>query len=112
MLAAAGCSSPDPVEVVFFYDEICPSCEDYIRAEEIAGRVVSLGRTNRAVSAEAHNTAIPSGQSRLAEYIEKHRLPDVSASAPLLFVDEEYTVGYEEIEAEVSRLLDRGLSER
>lgn len=97
------------VEIVFFYDEICPSCEDYARAEDIAGQVVSLGRWTQRVKAEAYNAAAEIGSTRLNAYIVQHGLPDVSGSVPLLFVGREYTVGYEEIEAAVAQLTAKGV---
>ena len=108
VVALAACGGRDPVEIAFFYDEICPSCDDYVIAEDIAGRVVSLGRLNRRVRAEAHNAATATGQARLAEYVDQHAVPDISASMPLLFVGEEYTVGYEEIEDRVAELSEKG----
>ena len=96
--APAGCTrSGEPERVAFFYQEVCPSCEDYQRAERIAGRVFTLGRRSRAITAEAHNLLDQPSLDRLEEVLRQAGLPDISRSVPLLVVNDRYIVGYEEM---------------
>jgi hypothetical protein len=103
LLVVFSCESPQRVQLAFFFSEICPSCEDYERAEHIAGVVLELAG-NRRITGEIHNIVSQEAQDRLEEVIRERGTPDVSLSLPILFVDDRYVVGYEEIEEELAGL--------
>lgn len=88
--------------IAFFYHETCPTCDEYKQAKEIESLLreasvqgyfpwekISLSSTN--VLQEAH-------LKQLQDFIEEKGFPDVSRSLPVIFVNQELVVGYEEIE--------------
>lgn len=106
--AATGCSNDTDREVttvLFFYEEICPSCDTYQAAERIAGDLAGLNATDR-FKADSYNIADPRNRRKLLEALEQRQLPDISRSLPILLVNDRYMVGYDEIREAVDGLDD------
>lgn len=99
------CKSEPSQEIAFFYLEVCPSCESYEMAEELSHSVLDLTKTGE-FSGRGWNLGIQDKeiQKSLTDYIEKYNLPDVSYSLPLLFIGEEYIVGYDDINQRIKSL--------
>lgn len=104
MLLTLACAPREVSDVDFFYREICPECEGYRRARSITGELSTVDRERDDVEAESHNLIDPSAESLLLQELSRRGLPDVSKSLPLLLVDGEYFVGYDDIEAAVAEL--------
>jgi hypothetical protein len=90
--------------VAFFHEETCPSCESYLRAQEIASRVVRLGQRDERVSPEAYSLLEQSGQVRFIELRKRGGDACVQAWAPLLVVGDRCVTGYEAIDAALRQL--------
>ena len=99
ILAYSGCSNNTPKarDLVFFYMETCPSCENYQRAEKLGSRIFNLNKKSQWNGA-AYNVANPENGAKLKKILTEKKLPDISRSLPLLILDNEYYNGYEAIE--------------
>jgi len=104
VLLFVGCSRPDPIQVSFFCDELCPACDTYKRAASITDRLAWIGKRNKNYSVKSYNLLNPGSEAILRDLIEERGFPDVSLSIPLLFVGDTYYVGYDDIEAAVTEL--------
>jgi hypothetical protein len=74
----------------FFYLELCPGCEDYETAERISASVIGLG-------GKALNIIHDEDAMTMKELLTGKNLADISHSLPILIVEDQYYVGYEEI---------------
>lgn len=81
----------------FFYMELCPSCEEYEFAEDLAARVSGLGGS-------ALNIIMAEDASEMKEVLTEKGLADVAHVLPLLVEGSEYTVGYDDIAARIDSL--------
>lgn len=98
-LTGASCSpsSDSKKEILFFYLETCPSCEDYKMAESLSEMVLEL-------KGKAYNVANPENGAILKTALHEKDLPDISRSLPLLLIDKAFFNGYEEIQTELIKL--------
>ena len=104
LLAVIGCGPSETVDILFFHDEICPSCDNYKRAEMITSRIYSLKGTGIRYNVGAHNMIDPKTPPKLIEELEARGLSDVSNSIPIILIDDAYYAGYEDIEEAVNKL--------
>ena len=95
------------MEIAFYYMELCPGCDSYQKAEMLRGMVFSMTMT-KTYTGESYNMGHGDNEASdtLFENFEKRGLPDISYSLPLLFVGDEYFVGYDEIEEKLRLLLE------
>lgn len=84
-------------DIHFFYLELCPSCDEYVMAEELAESVIQLGGKSR-------NIIHDDDAVIMRDLLTEKKLADISHSLPLLIMENEYFVGYEEISAVVDSL--------
>ena len=98
LLFLGGCRKEPAVPLALFYLEACPGCESYIEAEALAARIKALVKTRR-FEGRGWNMAHSAKEANdlLMKMIEERSLPDISYALPLLFVGDDYYVGYEEI---------------
>ncbi len=89
--------------LLFFYLETCPSCDEYILAEELSQALARMDR-EMAWNTGSYNLAIPENLQVLKETLKKMDLPDISRSLPLLIMDGNYINGYQDIEKEILQL--------
>jgi hypothetical protein len=99
-----GCTPREPAQAALFYSEICPSCEDYRRAEDLAARLLWVQRSGGDLETRSANVITPEAQEVMDRYIRDNGFPRTLQSLPILFIADRYLVGYAEIEAEISRL--------
>ncbi len=97
-LVYSGCSNntPEARDLVFFYMETCPSCEDYQLAEKLGSRIVNLNKEDQWNGA-VYNMANPGNRTELKRILTEKELPDISRSLPLLILGNDYYNGYEAI---------------
>jgi len=97
-------------EIAFFYLETCPSCEDYELAENLTLKMENAAKKGhfpwKTVTVTSNNVLTQKQVDDLKEYIDSRGLPDVSLSLPLLFVNNEIVIGYEEIEKLIDGLIE------
>ncbi len=105
-LAAISACAPEHQSVSFFYEAVCPSCEESQRMELLAGSVVGLERSVPNLSAEAFNLYEHGGMVALAQALESAGLESSSVSFPLLIVGDEVHEGEAAVRAEIDRLRD------
>jgi disulfide oxidoreductase YuzD len=91
-------------EVYFFYMEHCPSCDEYIMAEELSSTINTLVKKNKSFSGEAINIILDKHAQKMKEILTGKDLANISHVLPLLVVNDEYFVGYEEISEKISSL--------
>ena len=101
----SGCQKEPGISLAYFYLEVCPGCESYIKAEALSNTVAELVKSGR-YEGRSWNMGHASEESGdiLMKMIEERNLPDISYALPLLFVGDDYYVGYEDIESTLSRL--------
>ncbi len=101
----SGCRKEPGIPLAYFYLEVCPGCESYIKAEALSNTVAELVKSGR-YEGRSWNMGHSSEDSGaiLMNMIEERNLPDISYALPLLFVGDDYYVGYEDIESTLSRL--------
>ncbi len=99
VLLLSGCSRTEPTPVAFFFIEVCPGCESYRKAEELNGLVIALN-ASKEYRGRGWNMGFGTEEANreLMGNMETRNLPDISYALPLLFLGEEYHVGYEDIE--------------
>ena len=105
ILFLGGCRKEPAVPIAFFYLEACPGCESYIQAESLVERINALAKTRR-FEGRGWNMAHSADEANelLTKMIEERNLPDISYALPLLFVGDDYYVGYEDIRENLSLL--------
>ena len=103
-----GCSKTKPIDLAFFYMEICPACETYQKAESIAGYVAAAWREHKHVKGRSYNIATPQHVDALRTLIKERGLPDLIGAIPVLIVDSTYYLGYDDIEKAVRHVLAEG----
>ena len=90
--------------VAFFHEEVCPSCESYLRAQDLASRVVRLGLSDARFSPEAYSLLESDGQVRFIELRKRGDAGCAVAWAPLLVVGDRCVTGYDAIDAALREL--------
>jgi len=90
------CDRPEPQDLVFFYFESCPSCDEYKIAEEYNEEIQLLNKS-RNWNARHYNLISPEAGAELKKVIAEKGLPDISRSLPLLIIGDDYINGYDEI---------------
>ena len=103
-----GCSGPEPIDLLFFYMEICPACETYKKADRIAGYVTAAWREHNHVKGKNYNIVTPQHIDTLKGLIEERGLPDLASAIPVLIINSTYYLGYDDIEKAVRYVLDEG----
>ncbi len=96
--------APGTLLVAFFHEETCPSCEGYLRAQDLASRVVRLGLKDSRVSPEAYSLLERTGQLRFIELRARGGAGCAEAWAPLLVVGDTCVTGYDAIDAALREL--------
>lgn len=96
--------------IAFFYLETCPSCEEYVQAKKIEAMLKDAAKKGYFPWTKIHlvstNVLQAEHLQQLQAYIEEGDFPDVSRSLPVIFVNKELVVGYDEIEILVKGLTD------
>lgn len=87
-------------DIYFYYLELCPGCESYEMAESISGSVVQMG-------GQAVNIIHDEDAQMLKSVLTEKNMADISHSLPLLIVEDEYYVGYREIQNVILSLQDQ-----
>ena len=109
LLAMSAKEDLPEVDAAFFYKEICPSCENYQKAEELAGLLVRAKKRYSHVTAKSYNTALSANAEKFKVILAERGIPDISYLGTVLVVNGEYIVGYEEIEIVVKHLRETGI---
>lgn len=91
-------------DLYFFYMELCPSCDEYVMAEGLSETVNNMVKKNKSFSGEAFNIILDEHAKKMKEILTEKNLEQISHVLPLLVVDEEYFVGYEEISDKITEL--------
>ena len=91
-------------DLIFYFFESCPSCDDYILAEEYSGKIDKLNKKNK-WNGSHHNLIVPQAADELKTTLKEKKLPDVSRSLPLLIIGSEYINGYQQIGEKLDELL-------
>lgn len=103
-LILTSCKDQKPRDLLFFYFESCPSCDEYIMAEKLNEEILRLNK-KRDWNARFYNLITPESGAELKKILNEKGLPDISRSLPLLIIDNEYINGYDEIEEKLDMLL-------
>ncbi|MDC7235521.1 MAG: hypothetical protein PQJ58_19990 [Spirochaetales bacterium] len=108
ILIAAGailfsCSPAEKEDLLFFYFESCPSCDNYKLAEEY-NEIILLLNKGKDWNAAHYNLITPESAAELKKILEEKGLPDISRSLPLLITGNEYINGYEAIGEKLEQL--------
>ncbi|MDA3957395.1 hypothetical protein [Oceanispirochaeta sp.] len=93
-----------PQDLIFYYFESCPSCDEYILAEELSGKINNLNKKAK-WDGTHYNLIVPQGVDRLKTTLKEKNLPDISRSLPLLIIGTDYINGYDAIETKLNELL-------
>ena len=84
--------------MLFFYLELCPSCESYRKAEMLASRVLSLGREQRRIEAIAYSMFHPKSEEVMATMLTERGWEEAIGLVPLLITPDAYYGNYDDIE--------------
>ena len=104
LLFLSVCSRVEAGDLMFYYFESCPSCEEYKLAEELGGKVDTLNESDR-WEGRSRNLISPDAARELKTVLKEKDLPDISRSLPLLIINNEYINGYEAIGIKLDKLL-------
>lgn len=109
---STSCSEKETQDLLFFYFESCPSCDDYKLAEDFNNKLDLLNKKGE-WNAQHHNLISPEAGAELKKVLGEKGLPDISRSLPLLIIGNEYINGYENIGEKLELLItEAGLSEK
>ncbi len=106
LTAAMAVSAVEKQDLLFFYFESCPSCDQYIMAEDFSEQIEELGKKQEWNGA-SYNLVNPEGGKELKRVLQEKGLPDISRSLPLLIIGSEYINGYDEIGGKLEDLLSK-----
>lgn len=95
-LLSCSSSGKQARDLYFFYFESCPSCDEYIMAQEYGETIKSLDK-KRAWNGRSWNLITPEAAEQLKTTLQEKGLPDISRSLPLLIIGDEYINGYDAI---------------
>lgn len=90
------CSKKETQDLLFFYFESCPSCDEYKLAEVFNDNLYLLNKKSE-WNARYYNLISPEGGEELKKVLSEKGLPDISRSLPLLIIGDEYVNGYDNI---------------
>jgi len=96
-------SSGPAQDLIFFYFETCPSCDQYVMAQDYSEMLTRLNKDKK-WNARSHNLITPEAAEQLKITIQEKGLPDISRSLPLLIIGNEYINGYEAIGEKLKEL--------
>jgi hypothetical protein len=104
---AAGCVRKPPLEVLFFYSAICPSCETSRKALQDAGSVSYYAQQYHDPKVEIVDVyKSAASQDALLKAIDTYQVPSEKQALPLLIVNGAAYSGFDEVEKAL-RSLDR-----
>ena len=104
MMTVSGCDKKESIEILFFYFETCPSCNEYITAERLTEIIATLDARNRNISAVSRNCLNQEYMDELSEELEKRKIDD-SLDFPILLVNDTYVTGYDAISKRIGRMI-------
>lgn len=92
-------------DLLFFYFESCPSCDDYKKAVELSEslEIIQKGKT---WEARSFNLISKEAKDNMMGVIQEKGLPDISRSLPILIMGNEYINGYDAIEEAIKKALE------
>lgn len=84
-------------DIHFFYLELCPSCEEYEMAEDLAAQVAKMG-------GRSLNIIMAEDAEEMRAVLTEKGLADIAHVLPLLVEGKKYMVGYDEIAQRIDDL--------
>lgn len=103
ILSFTGCDRKTGTDLMFYYFETCPSCEEYQLAELYKDKIGELNGKKQWTGI-SRNLVSPEAAKELKDVLQEKGLPDVSRSLPLLIMGDEYINGYEAIGEKLEEL--------
>jgi len=97
----SACSREPKSLLAFFYLELCPGCDSYIRADQIKAEMLGMSKK---YLIKTVNLVTEENFRELKAVIEQQKLPDISRSLPLLVFKGQYVNGYDSIETKLHEI--------
>jgi hypothetical protein len=94
-------------EISYFYDDNCSSCQKDGKDQTIAHILVMIEKQNKNVNVKQYNIRDIQNMDVLLKFMEKGKIPVERRHLPILFVNEDSYVGYDEITSYLDRLLEK-----
>ena len=98
------CERKARLTLTFFYLEVCPSCKTYQRAENILSRLSRLQSESRYIVRQTYQLLSKETKELFLQHATKNKVPGGKRYVPILFVDDRYFYGYDEIEGALSEM--------
>jgi hypothetical protein len=96
------CQKAETRKAFFFYEVVCPSCEESKAQEALAGQAVYWAGKQKRMEIQTFDVFHTSGgMETLTRLFEKYKIDPYSVSLPVLFVDDVMYSGHEAIRAVV-----------
>ncbi len=96
------CQKAETRKAYFFYEVVCPSCEESKAQEALAGQAVYWAGKQKRMEIQTFDVFHTSGgMETLTRLFEKYKIDPYSVSLPVLFVDDVMYSGHEAIRAVV-----------
>lgn len=110
LLTLTGCEVVEPDnEIYFFYMEHCPGCETYIMAENINEMISEISKKNRDTIGESYNIISDENALYMKALLEEKKMSEIAHAIPLLIINSDYYVGYDDIIERLTKLQVEGL---
>ena len=98
LILLISCSGGEESTVDFFYEAVCPSCEETQRMEALAGEVMYWGTNRNNTSVKTYDIFHTANAiDTLYELCDKYGVDTLSLYLPVLFVDGAVYQGLEDI---------------
>ena len=98
LLLVVSCSGRKERTVYFFYEAVCPDCEETQRMQNLAYRVVSWGREQKGITVSSYDVFHADASEAFDKLRTEYEVDISLLTLPVLFADGKLHEGFDEID--------------
>lgn len=90
---AKAAEQKEQIEIVYFYDNPCASCDEEGKFIELFNSSVGTEKEDAEIKLNMHNTFHASGRNLLQQYFKEYKVPKEKQVTPILFINNVFLAG-------------------
>ena len=103
--ALGSCKKVETRKAFYFYEVVCPSCEESKAQEALGGQAFFWAGKQKNMELKSYDLFhTPEAIETLSGLYEKYKIDQYTVTMPILFVDDVWYIGREAIEAVVNNV--------